>query len=153
MTGSPRGPGTPDRRTRRTRSALSTHRSGRDGLNTTIGPRGFTHRGGGNWEIAATHFRRRFIVALTKRFDQVVVWREAREGSEKCVIECAGANLDTANDCDCVCLGGNHGSGKVGWMHVGERPLIRPGVVVLTTTIYRGARSSPPRRETAPGSR
>jgi hypothetical protein len=68
----------------------------RSWLNTTVGPRGFKHLGRGDWEIAATHFRRRLITALTQRFDQVVVRRETREGAERCVVECADARPETA---------------------------------------------------------
>jgi hypothetical protein len=31
--------------------------------------------------------------------------------------------------CECICLGANHGLGDDDWMHVGERLLVRPGVV------------------------
>lgn len=66
-----------------------------------------------------------------------MVWREVREGRELCTAECSDANPDTADQCECVCLGGNHGSGDDdGWKHLGERLLVRRGIIVLVTTIH-----------------
>jgi len=105
-------------------------------LTETVGARGFKHLDGGNWEIAARHFRRPFIIALADRFGSVVVKNEVHDGRGACVVECSEAKIETVDNCECVCLGDNHGQGDGGWKHVGERLLVRAGVVVLVTTFY-----------------
>ncbi len=106
-------------------------------LTETVGNRAVSGGPGGKWEIARSHFNRSFITALADRFGRVMVRHEMREGSAKCVTECANANIETAWKCECVCLGDNHGMGGSGWTHVGERLLVNAGVVVLVTTVYR----------------
>jgi hypothetical protein len=105
-------------------------------LNQTLGPRGFEHLHGGNWEIAATHFRRGFIAALARRFGAVVVTQEVREGRTLCTVECSQARPETADRCECVCLGMNHGCGAAGWSHAGEQLLVQSGVVALVTKVH-----------------
>ena len=112
-------------------------KTNRQWLTETIGKRGFDHISGGNWKIAASHFNQRFIRAVAARFGSVKVSNEVREGRTLCTSECANANVHTANQCECVCLGDNHGRGDDGWKHTGQRLLVRPGIIVLVTTVYR----------------
>ena len=106
-------------------------------LEDTIGKRGFKHLSAGNWEVAASHINRRFIRAIADRFGSVEIRHEQREGRALCTVECADANIHTASQCECICLGDNHGRGNSGWKHEGQRLLVRPGVIVLVTTVYR----------------
>lgn len=113
------------------------NKTNRQWLTETIGKRGFDHISGGNWEVAASHFNRQFIRAIAARFGSVEVRHEQREGRALCTSECANANFHTANQCECICLGDNHGRGYDGWKHAGDRLLVRPGIIVLVTTVYR----------------
>jgi hypothetical protein len=94
------------------------------------------HVGGGVWEVARSNFKRSLFDALAERFGSVEVTFESKE-SQKCTEECSEGDPDNAGDCECICLGDNHGGGDHNWTHVGHSLLVRPGIVRRVRVIYR----------------
>lgn len=87
------------------------------------------------WEVARSNFKRSLFDALADRFGSVEVTFESKE-AQKCTEECSQGNPDNASDCECICLGENHGGGDYDWKHVGAYLLVRPGIVQRKTVIY-----------------
>jgi hypothetical protein len=101
-----------------------------------LGNRAHVDSVGNVWEIARSHFKRSFFDALAERFGAVEVTFETKE-SQKCTDECSGGNPDNAGECECICLGENHGGGDGEWTHVGQSLLVQLGIVRRVTVIYR----------------
>lgn len=106
-----------------------------------VGNRAFIHRTLGSmvrpdwnrlenqWEIARQHMRD-VVEALAERFGVVEVTIDFRSTS-RCDIRCRDAEGD---DCDCQCLGENHGGAAYwrSWQHVGETTLVDVGITRRT---------------------
>jgi len=108
-----------------------------------VGNRAFIHRTLGSsvrpdwnklekqWEIARQHMRD-VVEALAERFGVVEVTIDFRSTS-RCDIRCRDAEGD---DCDCQCLGENHGGAAYwrSWQQVGETTLVD---VAITRRTFR----------------
>ncbi|MFE1321578.1 hypothetical protein [Kitasatospora phosalacinea] len=86
------------------------------------------------WEIARTHMRA-MVEGLAERYGSVEVTIDFRTTS-KCDTRCRDAGHD---DCDCQCLGENHGGAAYwrGWIEVGETTLVEVGIARRTFLVVR----------------
>lgn len=86
-------------------------------------------QGTGQWTIARSHFA---VIArgLAERYGDVAMIYD-RNVQDKCTNLCQEADPSSADTCECVCLGLEHGGGYVGrrWKQVGDHALVSNNTV------------------------
>lgn len=89
-------------------------------------------RGTGQWSVARSHFPT-LARGLADRYGDVAMTVDRNE-QDKCTPGCQEADIASADKCECVCLGLEHGGGYVGrrWKQVGDHLLVSGSSVVRT---------------------
>ena len=92
----------------------------------------------GEWLIAPAHFMA-VATGLAARYGSVTLVQDRRI-NDKCTDHCQSANPDTAFECQCVCLGMEHGGGYAGWRwrQVDDYLLVAQDTVERTTQVLDG---------------